>query len=68
MPNKFYHIKLVSGKEIYLNPEHIIFVVWNNETEEWEVTVDNGFIFNFKPYAGLDNVSLAARFTSKIPM
>ena len=67
MPNKFYHILLVSGKDIYLNPDHVVFASHDKKNDEWEATVNGGFVFNFKTYGGYDNVSLASRIASRLP-
>ena len=45
---KFYRIQLESGKEIFINPDHIMAAEYKNDSQpEIQLTMDNGFILNF---------------------
>ena len=45
---KFYRIQLESGKELYINPDHIMSAEYKDVNQpEIQLTMDNGFIFNF---------------------
>lgn len=66
MPASFYHIFLESGKDVYINPDHIMFA---KHTEHgWELTMVNGYVFNFTLIGKLDNIALAAKITARHPM
>lgn len=71
MPTKFYHIYLQSGKDVWINPDHIVFAEsrWIPEANnyQWELTMDNGFKFDFPDIQKLDNRTLSAKITAKHP-
>ena len=56
----FYHIQLESGKEIWINPAHIVYAELRNIAgPEWQIKMDNGDIFNFYIQDKLDNIALS---------
>ena len=70
MPVKFYHIVLESGKDAWLNPDHIMVAKEFPQLDgmtEWELTLANGYQLNIKPNSKFDNSTLIAKITAKHP-
>jgi len=73
MPTKFYHLVLESGKDFWVNPDHIMFaqILYGGDIKgvspQWELTMANGYKIDFSENGGADNRTLAAKITAKHP-